>query len=418
MLIYNANNSGHYRRNNILCVLLAYEAPADSMIVRLSTAFSSDDVLEIHILFHELITHAFRNNYASGNIWQNYLTHFILSNENFFSLACERRTPPQGSLRDIAIHDFEVFMRLFALDNEHLHYIDSFSEDSPQDSPVCEISKAIAETRSARKIFDIVTNWYKNHGVGYFATRKAFRYDNGKFTPLANDDVGNVRLSDLVGYDAQKSELRANTEAFISGRPANNVLLYGDGGTGKSTSVKALLNEYFSGGLRVIEIYKHQFRDIQAITQKLRTRNYKFILFIDDLSFEENESDYKYLKAIIEGGIETRPDNILIYATSNRRHIVREVWKDRDDMEHNGDIHRSDTVEEKLSLASRFGIAINFSSPVRDSYHEIVRTLAEKSGLNVPDDELISGADRWEIRHGGMTGRAARQYVDYLLGRQ
>lgn len=400
-----------------MCVLLAYEAPADSMIVRLSTAFSSDDTLEIHILFHELITEAFRNNYASGNIWQNYLTHFILSNENFFSLACERRDPPQGSLRDIGLHDFEVVMRLFQLDNEHMHYIDSFSGDTNNSSPVCEISKAIAESHSSRQIFDIVTNWYKRHGVGYFATRKAFRYDGGKFIPLANENVGDVRLSDLVGYEAQKSELRANTEAFLAGKPANNVLLYGDGGTGKSTSVKALLNEYFSDGLRVIEIYKHQFRDILSITARLRNRNYKFILFIDDLSFEEDESDYKYLKAIIEGGIEARPDNMLIYATSNRRHIVREIWKDRDDMEHDGDIHRSDTVEEKLSLASRFGIAINYSSPRRESYHEIVRTLAEKSGLVIDDGELIAGADRWEIRHGGMTGRAARQYVDYLLGR-
>lgn len=400
-----------------MCVLLAYEAPADSMIVRLSTAFSSDDTLEIHILFHELITDAFRNNYASGNIWQNYLTHFVLSNENFFSLACERRDPPQGTLRDIALRDFEVVMRLFQLDNEHMRYIDNFTGDSSNLSPVCEISKAIAESHSSRKIFDIVTNWYKRHGVGYFATRKAFRYDGGKFIPLPNENVGNVTLSDLVGYEAQKSALRENTEAFISGRPANNVLLYGDGGTGKSTSVKALLNEYFSGGLRVIEIYKHQFRDIQSITARLRNRNYKFILFIDDLSFEEDESDYKYLKAVIEGGIETRPDNILIYATSNRRHIVREVWKDRDDMEHDGDIHRSDTVEEKLSLASRFGIAINYSSPRREAYHEIVRRLAEKSGLVIDDGELIFGADRWEIRHGGMTGRAARQYVDYLLGR-
>ena len=398
--------------------MLAYEAPADSMIVRLSTAFSTDDTLEIHILFHEFITEAYRNNYASGNIWQNYLTHFILSNENFFSLACERREPPQGSLRDIALRDFEVFMRLFHLDNEHLHYIDSFIGDENQTSPVCEISKAIADVHSSRKVYDIVTNWYRNHGVGYFATRKAFRYDGGKFSALSNDDVGNVRLSDLVGYETQKAELRANTEAFISGRPANNVLLYGDGGTGKSTSVKALLNEYFADGLRVIELYKHQFRDIQDIIGRLRRRNYKFILFIDDLSFEENESEYKYLKAVIEGGIEARPDNILVYATSNRRHIVREIWKDRDDMEHNGDIHRSDTVEEKLSLASRFGIAVNFSSPRRDAYHEIVRTLAGKAGLDVPEGELFAGADRWEISHGGMTGRAARQYVDYLLGKK
>ena len=177
-----------------------------------------------------------------------------------------------------------------------------------------------------------------------FALHKAFRLDDGNIIPVANENVGEMRLDDIVGYDIQKSELRANTEAFISGRPANNVLLYGDGGTGKSTSIKALLNEYYDDGLRVIEIYRHQFRDILGISEALRKRNCKFILFIDDLSFEEDESEYKYLKAVIEGGIETRPDNILIYATSNRRHLVREMWRDRDDMEHDGEIHRSDTV--------------------------------------------------------------------------
>ena len=399
-----------------MCVLLAYEAPADSMIVRLSTAFSNDDTLEIHILFHELIAQAYENNYASGNIWQNYLTHFILTNENFFSLACERREPPKGSLRDIALRDFSAFMKLFNLENEHMSYIDNFISDGNNTSQICEISKAIAEMKTPQKIFELVTNFYKRHGAGIFALNRAFRFEDDEFVPVEN--VGDVRLDDLVGYEIQKHELIANTEAFISGRPANNVLLYGDGGTGKSTSVKAILNEYFDKGLRVIEVYKHQFRDILKITERLRKRNYKFIIFIDDLSFEENESEYKYLKAIIEGGIETRPENILIYATSNRRHIVREIWKDRDDMEHNGDIHRSDTVEEKLSLASRFGILINYSTPMRKMYHEIVLTLAKRAGLKIDEAKLISGANTWEIRHGGMSGRTARQYVDYLLGRE
>ena len=398
-----------------MCVLFAYEAPADSLIVKLSTAFSNNDALEIHILFHELISTAHKNHYASGNLWQNYLTHFILSNENFFSLACERNSPPEGSLKDVALHDFEAFMRLFGLYNEHMHYISDFRSTGRENTQVCEISKAIAECTSAEKIYDIVTNFYHRHGIGKLAFHRAFRFDGQELLPV--EHVGTMRLSDIVGYDVQKAELTANTEAFVSGRPANNVLLYGDGGTGKSTSVKALLNEYADKGLRVIEIYKHQFRDILKLTEMLRDRNYKFIIFIDDLSFEEGEVEYKYLKAVIEGGIETRPDNILIYATSNRRHLVREVWKDRDDMEHKGDIHRSDTVEEKLSLASRFGIAINYSSPDRKMYHEIVNSLAESAGLEV-NDELLAGADRWEIRHGGKTGRAARQYVDYLLGRE
>ncbi len=396
-----------------MCVLLAYEAPVDSLIVRLSTAFSSNDPLEIHILFHELISLACSNHYASGNLWQNYLTHFIMSNENFFSLACEGKSPPEGSIKDVALHDFEAFLRLYNLQNEHMHYINNFAGYSCN-SDICELSKAIAEAGSAQKIYDIVTNFYRRHGTGKFAFHNAFRVDGGELVPV--EHVGNVRLSDIVGYEPQKRELVANTEAFINGKPANNVLLYGDGGTGKSTSIKAVLNEYADKGLRVIEVFKHQFREILQLSEMLRDRNYKFIVFIDDLSFEEGETDYKFLKAIIEGGIETRPDNILIYATSNRRHIVREIWKDRDDMEHNGDIHRSDTVEEKLSLAARFGIAINYSSPRREEYHAIVKALAEKAGLSVNDD-LLSLADRWEIRHGGLSGRAARQFVDYLLGR-
>ncbi len=394
-------------------VMFVYNAPSESLIVQLSNAFPRNNEADIFRMLHELIAIAHRNNYASGNLWQNYLTHFILTNENIFSLACERRKSPGGSLHELAMNDFALLMRLFHLEHDSMKYISNF-RGNDEDSQVCRMSRLLAASKTPEEFCSHVTDFYENYGVGAFAFNRAFRVDGERIAAVEN--VGDVKLSDLVGYDAQKAELVANTEAFLSGRPANNVLLYGDGGTGKSTSVKAILNEYHSRGLRVVEMYKHQFKDILRVSEVLRKRNYKFIIFIDDLSFEENESEYKYLKAIIEGGIETRPENILIYATSNRRHIVREIWSDRDDMEHNGDIHRSDTVEEKLSLASRFGIAINYSSPTRKMYHEIVARLAESSGLGV-SEELFAGADRWEIRHGGMTGRAARQYVDYLLGR-
>ena len=223
-------------------------------------------------------------------------------------------------------------------------------------------------------------------------------------------------LDDLVGYEQQKKELRRNTEAFLRHRPANNVLLYGDAGTGKSTSVKALINEYYDQGLRMIEIYKHQFGALSAILGQVKNRNYRFIIFIDDLSFEENEVEYKYLKAVIEGGVETRPDNVLIYATSNRRHLIRETWNDRSDMEHNGDVHRSDTMEEKLSLASRFGVAINYSAPTPKEYQAIVRSLAGRRGITLEDGELMARANTWEIRHGGYSGRAAQQFIHYLEG--
>ena len=196
------------------------------------------------------------------------------------------------------------------------------------------------------------------------------------------------------------------------------MLLYGDSGTGKSTSVKALLNEYFDMGLRMIEIYKYQFKDLSNVIAKVKKRNHKFIIFIDDLSFEEDEVEYKFLKAVIEGGVESRPDNVLIYATSNRRHLIKETWSDRNDMEFDNEIHRSDTVEEKLSLSGRFGITINYSIPKREEFFEIVSTLAEREGIKTEKEKLFAEAARWELRHGGISGRCARQFVDYIKSRE
>ena len=226
-------------------------------------------------------------------------------------------------------------------------------------------------------------------------------------------------LSDMVGYELQKKQLVENTESFLRGKRANNVLLYGDAGTGKSSSVKALINEYYDSGLRMIEIYKHQFRDLSEIIATVKNRNYRFIIFIDDLSFEENELEYKFLKAVIEGGVETRPDNILIYATSNRRHLIKETWTDRNDMEFSDDMHRSDTMEEKLSLAARFGVTINFNAPNRKLYHDIVKAIAERQlTVKMSEEELLAAANRWELRHGGISGRTAQQFINFLEGKE
>ena len=167
----------------------------------------------------------------------------------------------------------------------------------------------------------------------------------------------------------------------------------------------------------MIEIYKHQFRLLSQLISQIKTRNYKFIIYMDDLSFEEDEVDYKFLKAVIEGGVETKPDNVLIYATSNRRHLIKEVWSDRRDVEQNGDIHRSDTMEEKLSLANRFGVTIGYYKPSRQEYHVIVGELAKRYGISMDEDELRLEADRWEMNHGGISGRTAQQFINHLLGR-
>ena len=223
-------------------------------------------------------------------------------------------------------------------------------------------------------------------------------------------------LDDLVGYEIQKKKLIDNTEAFVSGRRANNVLLFGDAGTGKSTSVKAIVNQYYDRGLRMIEIYKHQFQDLSNVIAQIKNRNYRFIIYMDDLSFEENEVEYKFLKAVIEGGVETKPENILIYATYNRRHLIRENWNDRNDMEYENDLHRSDTMEEKLSLYARFGVQISFMKPSRKEFNNIVIQLARRNGITLRDEQLRAEANKWELAHGGISGRTAQQFIDYVLG--
>ena len=207
-----------------------------------------------------------------------------------------------------------------------------------------------------------------------------------------------------------------NTESFVSGRAANNCLLFGDAGTGKSSSIKAIVNEYYDRGLRIIEIYKHQFGELNQVISQIKHRNYKFIIYMDDLSFEESELEYKYLKAVIEGGMEKKPDNVLIYATSNRRHLIRETFRDKEDRR-DDDIHKGDTVQEKLSLVARFGVTIFYSAPTKNEFQKIVLTLAKRNQVDMSEEELLAEANKWELFHGGMSGRSAQQFINSVLGR-
>ena len=235
---------------------------------------------------------------------------------------------------------------------------------------VQELSDSIEKAIDENQMYNIVTGFYKKYGVGKFGLNKAFRVSYNEKTgevlvPITT--TGDTTLDDIIGYDTQKQKLVENTEAFLAGRSANNVLLFGDAGTGKSTSIKAVLNMYYSQGLRMIEVYKHEFKELSRIISEIKDRNYRFIIYMDDLSFEEFEIEYKYLKAVIEGGLENKPDNVLIYATSNRRHLIRETWSDRSDMSKD-ELHRSDTMQEKLSLAARFGVSIGFYKPSQQEY--------------------------------------------------
>ena len=270
----------------------------------------------------------------------------------------------------------------------------------------------LKDATDADKLYNIVTEFYHKRGVGKFGLNKAFRIkkdgENVILAPITN--TSDVRMSDIIGYESQKQKLVENTRAFVNGKRANNVLLCGDSGTGKSTSIKAVLNEFYDDGLRMIEIYKHQFKDLSAVLEMIKNRNYKFIIYMDDLSFEEFEIEYKFLKAVIEGGLETKPDNVLIYATSNRRHLIKETWKDRADRDE--ELHTSDTMQEKLSLAARFGLTIYYGKPDKKQFDAIVRGIASKHPeIELSEDELLLEANRWSLSNGGFSGRVAEQMI-------
>ncbi|MTK63888.1 MAG: ATP-binding protein [Methanobacterium sp.] len=369
------------------------------------------------------------------NLWHNYLAFILAMAQNPFTLVSEKVGTNTGTVNRFVKNDYKIFKQLFDYDFSELENeldIDCFSIIQDYDAvvkseqifnknvseKVQDLSNSIENAKDEKELCTAVTDFYKLHGVGDIGLNKAFRVSKDEnsniLCPITT--TSDIKLDDLVGYESQKKELLQNTEAFVNRRKANNVLLYGDAGTGKSASIKAILNQYYDQGLRMIEVYKHEFKELPKIIETIKNRNYRFIIYMDDLSFEEFEIEYKYLKAVIEGGLETKPENVLIYATSNRRHLIRETWSDRSDMSED-ELHRSDTVNEKISLAERFGVKIGYYNPQRKDYFNIVATLARRHPeITLTGEELELQASKWEIRHGGMSGRTAQQFIDSLLG--
>ncbi len=369
-----------------------------------------------------------------GNLWHCYLTNLLVNNENSYSMACEIRGNVEGTINQAALHDIAIFKEWYDYDFKGMTDCLDIPEfclvlcydGCRQESKVyhtrickriCELAVRFSKNRSPEEMKDTLTEFYKEYGVGKFGLHKAFRIvhdDSGAMIkPIQN--IAHVHLDDLVGYEIPKRKLIENTEAFVEGRKANNCLLYGDAGTGKSSSIKAIANAYYGKGLRIIEVYKHQFKDLNDVIAQVKKRNYKFIIYMDDLSFEEFETEYKYLKAVIEGGLEKKPENVLIYATSNRRHLIKETFADKEGRR--DQLHSSDTVQEKLSLVSRFGVTVFFCAPDKRQFQEIVIVLAERYGINMPKEKLLLEANQWELAHGGLSGRTAQQFIDYLLGK-
>ncbi len=384
----------------------------------------------VHELTELAVSHGFE-----GNLWHNFLAFLLVNNENAYSTACEVRGAVEGSINRIVLHDFKIMKSLFNFDFGILaEYFSMDCMDAIVDyvsingdskifnkrirDRICELTRQLEGAETVEQFKDYVTKFYRDFGVGKLGLHKAFRVEHkehgAEIFPITN--IAHVRLDDLVGYEIAKQKLIDNTEAFVSGREANNCLLYGDAGTGKSTSIKAIANQYYERGLRLIEIYKHQFCDLNDVIAQIKNRNYKFIIYMDDLSFEEFEIEYKYLKAVIEGGLEKKPDNVLIYATSNRRHLIRETFSDKEEVRE--DMHTSDTVQEKLSLYARFGVSIYFGAPTKKEFQQIVLALAGKYKIHMGEEELLAEANKWELSHGGLSGRTAQQFINYLAGRQ
>lgn len=375
-----------------------------------------------------------------GNLWHCHLAHLLVTHENSYSRSCEMRGETEGTINQAVLHDMEIFQEFFDYDftplcerlhvtefSMVLHYEGNHLESKIYNSRICAricgTARRLGAASGPEEMKEILTEFYRQNGVGMLGLHKCFRIEtDGEraacIRPVPR--IAHVRLEDLVGYESAKKKLIDNTEAFVSGRAANNCLLFGDAGTGKSTCIKAIANQYYDRGLRVIEVYRHQFQELSRVIGQIKGRNYKFILFMDDLSFEEFETEYKYLKAVIEGGLEKKPENVLIYATSNRRHLIRENYGDKTEdgrlSEVRQDMHTSDTVQEKLSLVYRFGVTIYFGAPDKKQFQGIVRALAARNGVDMPEEELFARANRWELSHGGLSGRTAQQFIDYIRG--
>lgn len=351
-----------------------------------------------------------------GNYWQGYLAELIASSENAFSLASEKGEVDNAIL-SIAEKDIMILKQLY-----NYQWINITKRFQDEASSIFNVKKD-CKYKSREGIHQLflsknsvceLQKYYNYKGCGIFEKYDAFKWEEKKgLTGIEEYDP--ITLEDLTGYDRQKEMLIENTEFFIKGKKANNILLYGDKGTGKSSSVKALLNRYKSSKLKMIEITKEQFYSFSEILKTIKDRGYYFIIFIDDLSFEEFETEYKQFKAILEGGLETKPKNVVIYTTSNRRNIVKEVWKDQ--LEASGDIHISDSVQEKISLADRFGITITYPAPDKNLFLRMVLDLAKKENITISQDILFEEALKWEMRYHGRSGRSARQFINFMVSK-
>ncbi len=341
------------------------------------------------------------------------MTNAALYDENSFSRAAasaaHEELPQQ--VKAAAVRDISAILNAASLTPEQIIEDCACRSELGETAdmlPKWKTGTPVWEFESAESAFDRLSGFYRANGCGIYARYRAFIWRNKDIEPVVYPD--SIKLEEMIGYQRQRQIVIDNTTAFLNGAECNNCLLYGDMGTGKSSTVKAILNEYYIKGLRMVELPKDRLADFPLLSEKLAPLPMHFIIFIDDLSFSGEDKSFAQLKAVLEGGLAVRPTNTLIYATSNRRHLIRENFSDREGDE----IHRNDSIQESLSLSDRFGLNVNFSKPGKDEYIAIVLGLAAHSGLDLSEEELIAGAERWAITKGGRSPRSAKQYVSYV----
>ena len=353
--------------------------------------------------------------------WQRYLIQQILWADNTFTQQSQKTAPAALSPTLIAAvqHDLRVLQQLSMDDGDRLHALLESTLPIPlpripglSESSGHHPSNPLAPYDNWADALPALATHYRQFGTGIFAQYRGFRWQSGQLVGIANPDL--TAIDDLVGYETQRDALVKNTEALLAGYPALNVLLYGSRGSGKSALIKSLLSPYGEQGLRLIEVSKAELIHLPVILDQIRPVPQKFIIFVDDLTFEEDDNAYNALKVALEGNLTARPSNVVVYATSNRRHLVREFFGDRPRPSAGDEIHAWDTVQEKLSLSDRFGLTLTFEPADQKTYLRMVDHLANRSGLNLSPDVLHRQALTWATQHNGRSGRTARQFVDYL----